>query len=104
MKIKTQNKTLRRIRTRNKIVSVASRPRLSVYRSNKYMYAQLIDDKAGKTVTTARGTKAVDVGKEISQKAVAQGIVKVVFDRGGYAYHGNVKKLADAAREGGLEF
>ena len=101
-----------------KIVSgTASRPRLSVFRSNKQIYAQLIDDENGKTILAvsstnkdlagAEGTKtevAAVVGKIIAEKAVAAGISEVVFDRNGYLYHGRVKQLADAAREGGLKF
>lgn len=101
-----------------KIVSgTAERPRLNVFRSNKQIYAQLIDDLSGKTIlavsslnkdfTGAEGTKveiAAKVGKAVAEKAIAAGITSVVFDRNGYLYHGRVKQLADAAREGGLKF
>ena len=101
-----------------KIVSgTAERPRLNVYRSNKQIYAQLIDDLSGNTLMAvsslnkdfvgAEGTKtemAVKVGKAIAEKAIAAGISAVVFDRNGYLYHGRVKQLAEAAREGGLKF
>jgi large subunit ribosomal protein L18 len=101
-----------------KIVSgTAERPRLNVFRSNKQIYAQLIDDLSGKTLMAvsslnkdfvgAEGTKtevALKVGKAIAEKAIASGITSVVFDRNGYLYHGRVKQLADAAREGGLKF
>jgi large subunit ribosomal protein L18 len=95
------------------------RPRLSVFRSSKNIYAQVIDDAKGATVASAstldkdlkgklkKGTDraaAAEVGKLIAQRAIAAGIKQVVFDRGGYLYHGRVKALADAAREGGLDF
>ncbi len=100
-------------RIRGKISGTASRPRLSVFRSNKQIYAQLIDDLAGKTLAAASskgiedGSKseiAAKVGKAIAEKAMAAGISEVVFDRNGYLFHGRVKSLADAAREGGLKF
>ena len=100
-------------RIRGKISGTASRPRLSVFRSNKQIYAQLVDDLSGKTLAAAsskgiaEGTKseiAAKVGKAIAEKAIAAGISEVVFDRNGYLYHGRVKSLADAAREGGLKF
>ena len=100
-------------RIRSKISGTASRPRLSVFRSNKQIYAQLIDDLAGKTLAAAAskgiedGSKseiAAKVGKAIAEKAMAAGISEVVFDRNGYLFHGRVKSLADAAREGGLKF
>jgi len=101
-----------------KIVSgTAERPRLNVFRSNKQIYAQLVDDLAGTTllsvssldkdITAATGTKSEKaglVGKALAEKAAAAGIIDVVFDRNGYLYHGRVKQLADAAREGGLKF
>ena len=93
------------------------RPRLSVFRSGKHIYAQVIDDEAGRTVASAssldkdlRGTTgatseaAASVGKRVAERAVAAGVTQVVFDRGGFLFHGRVKALADAAREGGLEF
>ncbi|PIF05756.1 MAG: 50S ribosomal protein L18 [Draconibacterium sp.] len=114
-------KTKRRTRIKNivraKISGTASRPRMSVFRSNKEIYAQLIDDSEGKTLFTVsskakdiaakEGTKtekAAMVGKAVAEKALAAGITTVVFDRNGYLYHGRVKQLADAAREGGLKF
>src|SRR5438552_291441 len=106
-----------RTRIRRTIKGTAERPRLSVYRSNKQIYAQLIDDISGvtlasassasKDVEIAKGKKvdmAKEVGKAIASKAVQSGIKAVVFDRGGYLYHGRVKALADGAREGGLTF
>ena len=111
-------KTNRRLRIRrgirNKISGTAARPRLSVYRSNKSIYAQLIDDAAGRTLVSTNtaevGQSSVNieasksVGKKLAEKAAENGISSVVFDRGGYPYHGNVKALAEGAREGGLKF
>ena len=106
-----------RWRIRAKISGTASMPRLSVFRSNSDIYAQLIDDTTGTTLASAnsrskdiaamKGTKvekSAMVGKMIAQKAVALGITGCVFDRGGYLYHGRVKSVADGAREGGLNF
>ena len=99
---------------RNKISGTASRPRLSVFKSNKGIYAQLIDDTSGHTLTAANTIEigksvlnmevSKEVGKKLAEKASANGIESVVFDRGGYPYHGNVKALAEGAREGGLKF
>ncbi|MHA8083795.1 50S ribosomal protein L18 [Aquirufa sp. A-Brett2-15D] len=111
-------KNLRRTRIkraiRAKIAGTAERPRLSVYRSNSAVYAQLVDDLAGKTLFAATSYKkdkvnnnveaAKTVGLAIAAKAKAAGIVKVVFDRNGYLYHGRIKSLAEGAREGGLQF
>ena len=108
----------RRKRTRFRIATNSGgRPRLSVFRSGKHIYAQIIDDKAASTLVTAstnekdgRAPKtwnveaATSVGRKIAERALAKGVKQVVFDRGGYIYHGRVKALADAAREGGLEF
>ncbi len=103
-------------RTRKKIQSVSTdRPRLSVYRSAKNISAQIIDDKVGKTLVSATSLEkefgkgsdkdaAAKVGKAIAERAVQAGVKNVVFDRGGYMYHGRVKALADAAREAGLNF
>ena len=103
----------RRVRTR--IVGTAERPRLVVFRSNRGISAQLVDDLGGRTVTAAswiqlkgfKGNKieqATAVGKLVAENAKGAGIERVVFDRGGYLYHGRVKALADGAREGGLKF
>jgi large subunit ribosomal protein L18 len=121
----TKRETLferRRARTRYKLRKVSSdRPRLSVFRSSKHIYAQIIDDLKGVTIASAstldeEAKKALDkgkstdkaaaalIGKLVAQRAVKQGIKDVVFDRGGYIYHGRVKALGDAAREGGLNF
>ncbi|EFK37980.1 MULTISPECIES: 50S ribosomal protein L18 [Chryseobacterium] len=103
-------------RVRGKISGSSELPRLSVYKSNKEIYAQLIDDKNGKTLVSAssrekgvdaKGTKtevSAAVGKAIAAKAIAAGIESIVFDRNGFVYHGRVKALADGAREGGLKF
>ena len=104
-------------RIRHKVRGSGERPRLAVFRSLKHIYAQVIDDRAGNTLAAASsgektskvasggnvaGAKAI--GKLIAERAKAKGITKVVFDRGGYLYHGRIKALADAAREGGLNF
>ena len=106
-------------RMRNHISGTAQRPRLAVFRSNDHMYAQIIDDSIGKTLVSAStlqkevkaelentdDVKAAEyLGTVIGKKAVAAGIESVVFDRGGYIYHGKIKALADAAREAGLKF
>ena len=109
-------------RIRKKMAGTAERPRLNVYRSVNHIYAQVIDDAKGVTLVSAtsvekgKGVKgdkrptggnvssAKEVGKLIAERAKAKGIKKVVFDRGGYLYHGRIKALADAAREAGLEF
>ena len=103
-------------RVRAKISGTAQRPRLNVFRSNTNIYAQLIDDINGVTLASASsldeavkaygGNKAAakEVGKLIAQRAADKGITEVVFDRGGYVYHGRVKELAEGAREGGLKF
>jgi len=101
---------------RKRVSGSSERPRLSVFRSNKGIYAQIIDDVTGKTVVSAsslskdfasngnKSDQSVAVGKLVAQKAIAAGITSVVFDRNGYLYHGRVKSLADGAREGGLIF
>ena len=102
----------RHIRVRAKVAGTAERPRLVVYRSLKHMSAQLVDDVQRKTLMTVtdagltgkKTEKSVAVGKRVAEKAKAAGITKVVFDRGGYQYHGRVKAVAEGAREGGLEF
>ena len=103
----------RHLRVRKKISGTADRPRLVVFRSDKHIYAQLVDDDAGRTLATVssqkvgdgkKSEKAAAVGKTIAGVAKDKGITRVVFDRGGYKYHGRVKAVADGAREGGLEF
>lgn len=100
---------------RGRVVGTTERPRLSVYRSNTTMYAQIIDDSKGHTLVSASSlevakgksaniTSSKEVGKKIAEKALQNGIKQVVFDRNGYLYHGKVKSLAEGAREGGLQF
>ncbi len=114
---KIERRTKIKMRVRKIVTGTAIRPRMSVFRSNKEIYAQIIDDLQGVTLVMAsskskdiagiQGTKtekAAMVGKLVAEKAVAAGISEVVFDRNGYLYHGRVKQLADAAREGGLKF
>ena len=112
---KNKVRQARHARVRRKISGTAECPRLNVFRSNKNIYAQLIDDVAGVTLASAsskdsaieKGTKveqSTAVGKLIAERAVAKGYKAVVFDRGGYLYHGRVKAFAEAARKGGLEF
>ena len=96
-------------RIRRKLSGTGERPRLNVYRSLNHIYAQVIDDQKGETLalkvkTGGNIAAAKEVGKTVAEAAVKQGIKKVVFDRGGYLYHGRIKALADAAREAGLEF
>lgn len=107
------------MRIRNRISGTSERPRLNVYKSNKNIYAQIIDDVSGVTLVSASTVEAAiknsvnnggnkeaakEVGKLIAQRAVEKDIKTIVFDRGGYIYHGRVKELADSAREAGLEF
>ncbi|MEF2248214.1 MULTISPECIES: 50S ribosomal protein L18 [unclassified Paenibacillus] len=115
---KNKARLKRHLRVRKKISGTAARPRLSVFRSSKHMYAQLIDDVAGITLASA-STKdkelsgvgnggnveaAAKVGELIAKRAQAKGVTEVVFDRGGYLYHGRIQALATAAREAGLQF
>jgi large subunit ribosomal protein L18 len=112
---KLQSRMLRKARVRASVTGTAERPRLSVYVSNMHIHAQIIDDAAGKTIASsssaaskeAKGTlseKAAWIGADIAKKAKKAKVTAVVFDRGGRKYHGRLKALADAAREGGLEF
>ena len=117
---KSNSSARRKMRVRRKIVgNSGGRPRLSVFRSSKQIYAQVIDDEKGHTLVAASSLEkamrerlktgatveaARLVGKEIAERAKKAGVAKVVFDRGGYMYHGRVKALAEGAREGGLEF
>jgi len=99
---------------RKNLEGTSARPRLSVFRSNKAIYAQIIDDSKGHTIAAASSAEiekatlnketSKTVGKKVAEKAVASGISEIVFDRNGYLYHGNVKALAEGAREGGLKF
>ncbi|EDY22377.1 ribosomal protein L18 [Chthoniobacter flavus Ellin428] len=108
---------LRHQRLRKKVAGTPQRPRLAVHFSGKNIYAQVIDDEAGKTLASANTTEkelsdkaranvetAIKIGKIVAERAKAKNVSKVVFDRGGFIYHGKVKALADAARESGLEF
>ncbi len=118
MSVKTKQDIRTRIheRIRKRVAGSAARPRLAVYRSQSHVYAQVIDDRAGRTIVSASSAEksgtasggnlagAKAIGKLIAERAKAQGVSKVVFDRGGYLYHGRVKALADAARAAGLEF
>jgi large subunit ribosomal protein L18 len=117
---RTEARDAVRRRVRHKVSGTTARPRLSVFKSGKHIYAQVIDDHTGRTLAHASsldgdfkkdGKKAgsnraaaTRVGKLVAERAKAKGVAKVVFDRSGYVYHGKVKALADAAREGGLEF
>lgn len=119
-KERAQARTRRHQRLRNRVNGSPERPRLSVFRSNKYLYVQVIDDLSGKTLAAAStlqkpisaelGGKCANLvaakllGKTIAARAKEKGVSKVCFDRGGYRYHGRIKALADAAREAGLEF
>ena len=113
---KKQKNTIRKNRVSSKVKKVSSRPRLHVYRSNKHIYAQIIDLKSGKILAAAsdfditnktkltKNQKAVEVGTTIAKKATKAKVKAVAFDRGPHKYHGRVKALAEGAREGGLEF
>ena len=113
-----EKKEIRRrihVRIRRKLAGSAERPRLAVFRSVAHIYAQVIDDQKGETLVSASSlslklktggnvASAKEIGKAVAELAAAKGIKQVVFDRGGYLYHGRIKALADAAREAGLEF
>lgn len=113
MSAKTERRNKIKFRVRNRISGTTSCPRMSVFRSNKQIYVQVIDDLNGKTVAAAsslgmekmpKKDQAAKVGELIAQNAKEAGITQVVFDRNGFLYHGRVKELADAARKGGLTF
>ena len=111
---KVRARTRRHRRVRKKVVGTPARPRLAVFRSNRHIYAQVIDDVAGRTLAAASSlatkagddprTNAKEVGLAVARKAKDAGVTSVAFDRGGFMYHGRVKALAEGAREGGLEF
>ncbi len=114
-KTKKIRRSRRAVRIRNKIEAANTSPRLTVFRSNKHIYAQIIDDSAGKTLVSISEKEAVTqkankvekaklVGQKLAEKAKAAKVKSVVFDKGAYKYHGRVKALADGAREGGLQF
>jgi large subunit ribosomal protein L18 len=102
----------RHFRVRKRVNGTAERPRLVVFRSDKHIYAQLVDDNAQRTIMTVTDNglegkkveKSFEVGKKVASLAKERGVTSIVFDRGGYLYHGRVKAVADGAREGGLEF
>jgi large subunit ribosomal protein L18 len=101
-----------KLKIRNKVSGSEVRPRLTVFRSNKFMYGQLINDVNGETIVSSisnfdkmkKADASFEAGKALAQKAIEKGIKRAVFDRNGYKYHGRVKNFADGAREGGLEF
>lgn len=113
---KNDQKLKRKLRTRTKIRGTQDRPRLSVFRSNRFVYAQLINDEMGKTIigvsekhlkqnlASVRSARAKALGTLLAKKAIEKKIKKVVFDRGSYSYHGRISAIAQGAREGGLEF
>jgi large subunit ribosomal protein L18 len=111
---KREGRLRRHRRVRRRVVGTRERPRLAVFRSNRHIYAQLIDDRAGRTLAAAdtvsgqgdgdKKAAAARAGAELAARAKAAGITSVVFDRGGFQYHGRVRALAEAAREGGLDF
>ena len=110
---KEQRRVKIKYRVRNEISGTASRPRMSVFRSNKQIYVQVINDETSTTLVAASSLgleampkmeQAAKVGEAIAQKAIAAGITEVIFDRNGYLYHGRVKEVADGARKGGLKF
>jgi large subunit ribosomal protein L18 len=118
-KAREEARKRRQRRVRAHVSGTADRPRLNVFRSLSHIYAQVIDDKSGVTLVSAssldselrtemagkkKAEQAKAVGQAVAKRALAQGLTKVTFDRGGYRYHGRVKALADGAREGGLEF
>lgn len=115
-RLRRQGRMRRHRRVRKRLSGAPDRPRLAVFRSNRYIYAQVIDDEAGATLAAAssqeRGMRertltvdtAAAVGKAVAERARSAGVERVVFDRGGYAYHGRVRALAQAAREAGLDF
>ena len=113
MTTKLERRIKIKYRVRNKISGTAARPRMSVFRSNKQIYVQIINDQNGTTLVSANSLgmeacpkkeQAAKVGEAVAQKALAAGITQVVFDRNGYLYHGRVKELAEGARKGGLNF
>jgi|SRR5436190_9034741 len=116
MSTKLKNNRRERIKMgiRKNLEGTTTRPRLSVFRSNKAIYAQIIDDAKGHTIASASSAEieksklnketSKTVGKKVAEKALASGVTEIVFDRSGYLYHGNIKALAEGAREGGLKF
>ncbi len=113
-KLKTRQKRRRKIGIRKRIIGTSDRPRLTVYRSLRHVYAQIIDDLAGRTLAHAdsrslgaeagNNAGAAQVGKQLAERAAAAGVQQVAFDRNGRKYHGRIKALAEAVRKGGLKF
>ena len=116
-KQKQQHRLMRHKRVRARIVGTAQRPRVSVFKSNKHIFVQLIDDESGKTILSSKvvsakkskikgnkNEKASEIGKIVAEKAKTTGIKEVIFDRGGYKYHGRIKAVADGLRAGGMKF
>ena len=113
---RTRARVRRHLRVRKRLGGTAARPRMAVFRSNRYIYVQIIDDVAGRTLIAASSQEqelrsrslttatAAEVGRLVAERAAAAGVTSVVFDRGGHPFHGRVKALADAAREAGLDF
>ena len=116
MKNRLDARRRRHVRVRKGVVGTSQRPRLAVFRSNRYLYAQVIDDRTGRTLAAASSQEAAlrskslsvatasEIGKLVAERAKEAGVEAVVFDRGGFTYHGRIKALADAARASGLEF
>jgi large subunit ribosomal protein L18 len=116
MKTRLEARRRRHVRVRKGVKGTAQRPRLAVFRSNRYLYAQVIDDQNGRTIAAASSQEAslrsktltvetaTEIGKLVAERAKEAGVGAVVFDRGGFTYHGRIKALADAARASGLEF
>ncbi|MGD8251323.1 MAG: 50S ribosomal protein L18 [Desulfobacterales bacterium] len=119
MNARTEARLKRKRRIRKKILGTPERPRLTIFRSARHIYAQLIDDTNGSTIASAssldksvkegqafdsKKSQAVQIGKLVAERAITKGVKKVVFDRNGYLYHGRVKAISDGAREAGLEF
>lgn len=116
VKHRNSNRNKRKLRIRSKIRGTPERPRISVYKSNKYTYAQLVDDVSGRTIVTVsdkvkdlhkgrtKSAAAFEVGKLLAEKAKESKVKSAVFDREGYRYHGRIRSVAEGAREGGLEF
>ncbi len=114
VKLQKTTRQRRKLSVRKKIYGFSERPRVSVFKSNKHVYAQIIDDEVGKTIASmsdeklaaktkkTMSEKAFEVGKVLAAKAISEKVTKVVFDRNGYAYHGRIKNIADGLRDGGL--
>ena len=116
MRNRLEARRRRQVRVRKAVIGTTQRPRLAVFRSNRYLYAQVIDDQTGRTLAAASSQEAAlrsktltvetatEIGKLVAERAKEAGVEAVVFDRGGFTYHGRIKALADAARASGLEF